>query len=171
MGAERRSVPRVELPQEVKAKVKSALPARILDISSQGAQLEVTAMLCPNTSLDLRIALDAGDIAFRAVVRRCKVWGFGLDEKSRKVLVYRAGVEFMDVAPEVMALLTSNFLFHEKPSEEEIEDEAIDQAIDKLLLDTGGEAHRAPSSRGPVKIRVHTDTIQASRPRRRARRT
>jgi len=158
MPGERRSVPRVELPHPVRAKVKSALPARIVDISSQGAQLEVSAMLRPDVSCDVRISLEDGDVALRAIVRRCKAWGFGLDDKDRRVLLFRAGLEFQDVAPEVMARLTQSFLFMQQATEEEEEPEL---AIDRMLLDADGVAHRAPSSRGPVKIRISADAVEA----------
>jgi hypothetical protein len=162
MPGERRSVPRVDLPEPVRAKVKSALPARIMDISSQGAQLEVSAMLRPGVCCDLRISLDDGDVAVRAVVRRCRAMGYGLDEQDRRVLLYRAGVEFVDVAPEVMARLTSSFLFLQGPSEHQMsEDEETDLVVEQALVDSGGEPHRAPSARGPVKIRIRSDAIRA----------
>lgn len=156
MVGERRSVPRTELQKPVPARVKSALPARIMDISSQGAQLEVSTMLRPTVSCDLRIQLDDGDLAVRAIVRRCKAWGFGLDEKDRRVLLYRAGLEFVDVAPEVMARLTAHFLFQIAAEEEEPE-----LQLDRLLVDSSGEPHRAPTSRGPVKIRISSERIRA----------
>lgn len=151
---ERRAVPRVEVPQPVAAKVKAALPARVLDISSQGAQLEVTTSLRPLTSCDLRIALPDGEVTIRSVVRRCKAWGFGLDEKEQRVLLYRAGVEFSEIPPEVLARLTAAFLYPTPPppQEPENDDESFELAI---LTDESGDPRRAPVN-GPVKIKFDT---------------
>lgn len=158
MPGERRSVPRLELPQPISAKIKAALPARILDISSQGVQLELTTCLRPNVGCDLRIQLGDGDIHVRAVVRRCKAWGFALDEKAQRVLVYRAGMEFEDVSPEVMARLTAEFLFKLQPPEEAEEPELL---TDQSLVYPSGEPHRAPSSHGPVRIRISSERVRA----------
>jgi len=157
---ERRAVPRVEVPQPVPAKVKAALPARVLDISSQGAQLEVTTSLRPLTSCDLRISLPDGEVTIRSVVRRCRAWGFGLDEKEQRVLLYRAGVEFSEVAPEVLARLSSAFLYQAPPTmaDEPIEDEAGSEL--RFLRDGSGDLRRAPVN-GPVKIKFDTAVFNA----------
>ncbi|MGV8039316.1 MAG: PilZ domain-containing protein [Thermoanaerobaculaceae bacterium] len=156
---ERRAVPRVEVPQPVPAKVKAALPARVLDISSHGAQLEVTTSLRPLTSCDLRISLPDGEVTIRSVVRRCKAWGFGLDEKEQRVLLYRAGVEFSEVPPEVLARLSSAFLYQVPPAAEEPSDE--DEEFDlQILTDEAGDPRRAPVN-GPVKIKFDTGVFNA----------
>lgn len=157
---ERRAVPRVEVPQPVSAKVKAALPARVLDISSHGAQLEVTTSLRPLTSCDLRISLPDGEVTIRSVVRRCKAWGFGLDEKEQRVLLYRAGVEFSEVPPEVLARLSSAFLYQAPPAiaEEPLED---DEGFElRILTDESGDPRRAPVN-GPVKIKFDTAVFNA----------
>jgi hypothetical protein len=151
MPGERRSVPRVELPAPVSAKVKAALPARILDISSQGAQIEVTSLLRPGVTCDLKILAKDGELSLRAMVRRCRAWGFGLDEKEQKVLLYRAGFEFEDPSPEDMARITSSFLFSAKPKDAVVEPELL---ADRTLVGPGGVPHRAPMRQGPVKIRI-----------------
>ena len=38
----------------------------------------------------------------RGIVRRCRAWGFGLDERDQRVLLYRAGLEFAEAAPEAL---------------------------------------------------------------------
>ena len=101
--AERRAAQRVAPEQPLSAKVKTSLPARVVDISSRGAQLELINCLRPNVTCELRLQLPDGEVLVRANVRRCRAWGFGLDEKDQRVLLYRAGVEFEDVAPEIVA--------------------------------------------------------------------
>ncbi|HPC82225.1 MAG TPA: PilZ domain-containing protein [Thermoanaerobaculaceae bacterium] len=157
---ERRAVPRVEVPQPVPAKVKAALPARVLDISSHGAQLEVTTSLRPLTSCDLRIALPDGEVTIRSVVRRCKAWGFGLDEKEQRVLLYRAGVEFSDVPPEVLARLSTAFFYQNPPPLPEEPVEAEEEFELQILTGDDGEPRRAPVN-GPVKIKFDTGVFNA----------
>jgi hypothetical protein len=109
---ERRAVPRVEPKQPLDAKVMEIQPARILDISSRGAQIEVAASLQPLGPCDLRIQFADGEFAVHATVRRCRVSGLGLDDKNQRVVLYRAGLEFDEIDPECLALLSSNVLFH-----------------------------------------------------------
>ena len=108
---ERRAVPRVEPKQRLDAKVMADQPARILDISSRGAQIEVADSLQPSRPCDLRIQFADGEFAVRTTVRRCRVWGFGLDGRNQRVVLYRAGLEFDEVAPKCLARLSSNVLF------------------------------------------------------------
>jgi hypothetical protein len=157
MPGERRAVPRVELQDPAKAKVKSALPARILDISSQGAQLEVITLLRPGVTCDLRIQANDGELSLRAVVRRCKAWGFALDEREERILLYRAGVEFDDPSPEDMARISSSFLFLVRPRGEAAEPELLS---DRSLVYPSGAPHHAPVAKGPVKIRISSEAVR-----------
>jgi hypothetical protein len=109
---ERRAVPRVEPKQPLEAKVLAIQSARILDISSRGAQIEVANSLQPSGPCDLRIQFDDGEFAAHATVRRCRASGFGLDDKQERVVLYRAGLEFDEVDPESLARLTSHVLFN-----------------------------------------------------------
>jgi hypothetical protein len=83
---ERRAVPRLELQKPLPARVKTFLPARIVDISPRGAQLELGTSLRPQVPCDLRIQLEGGDIVVHGMVRRCRAWGFGLDEKDQHLV-------------------------------------------------------------------------------------
>jgi hypothetical protein len=107
---ERRAVPRVEPAKTLKAKIRSSLTARVVDISERGAQIEVTSSLRPHTVCDLRIRLGDGELVLRAKVRRCRAWGFGLDDRDQKALFYRAGVEFEALSTEALVKLKSEVL-------------------------------------------------------------
>ncbi len=109
---DRRAVPRIEPKQRLDAKVLMIQPARILDISSRGAQIEVAGSLQPKRRCDLRIQFADGAFAAHATVRRCHASGFGLDEKDQRVVLYRAGLEFDEVDPESLGRLSSHVLFH-----------------------------------------------------------
>ncbi len=108
---ERRAVPRVAPKQPLDATVMLMQSARILDISSRGAHIEVASTLQPSGPSDLRIQFEDGDFAAHATVRRCRAVAFGLNEKGEQVVLYRAGLEFDDVDPESLARLSSHVLF------------------------------------------------------------
>ncbi len=111
VATERRAVPRVEPRSRLDAKIMAAVPARVLDISSRGALIEVARVLQPLRRCDLRIQFPEGEFAVRAIVRRCRAWGFGVDDESQRVMLYRAGLEFEEVAPEYLARLSASLLF------------------------------------------------------------
>ena len=94
---DRRQSKRVQPRQPMLAKVKASVPARIIDISAGGAQLEVVTSLRPRVRCDLRLEIEGAQVSIGSVVRHCKAWGFGFDENDRRVLLYRAGLEFEDV--------------------------------------------------------------------------
>ena len=95
----------------MKAKLKASLQAQIVDISSRGVQLEVENWLRPQAPCDIRIQLDDGEITLRAMVLRCRVCAYGLNCADQPVLLYRAGLEFEDVAPEVLGRLSKSIFF------------------------------------------------------------
>lgn len=157
---ERRAVPRVEPQKPLPARVKTFLPARIVDISSKGAQLELATSLRPELLCDLRIQLESGDIVVHGIVRRCRAWGFGLDEKDQRVLLYRAGIEFDVPAPEALTKMIAKALG--TPVEEGREK----QAATASAKETGGgkaagdTRPRAPRKEGPVKIRISSEHVR-----------
>jgi hypothetical protein len=156
---ERRTVPRVEPPGGVKAKVKTSLPAQIVDISSQGAQVEVSNSLRPRVPCDLRIQLDDGEVLLRATVRRCRAWGFGIDDLNRRVLLYRAGLEFDEVPPEVLARLSSSFLFPDTASSQT---ETLPRPEPPVAAAAAAPATPSGATRrsGPVRIRINSEHVR-----------
>ncbi len=111
VATQRRAVPRVEPRPRLDARVLAGVPARVLDISSRGVQLEVARVLQPQRRCDLRIQFPEGEFAVRVTVRRCRAWGYGFDNEGQRMMLYRAGIEFDEVAPEFLALLSANVLF------------------------------------------------------------
>jgi hypothetical protein len=156
---ERRAVPRVELQKPLQARVKTFLPARIVDISSKGAQLELATSLRPEVPCDLRIQLESGDIVVHAIVRRCRAWGFGLDEKDQRVLLYRAGIEFEEAAPEALTKMIAKALG--AAGEKERPEPAAKTAKAPGTVKADAEDRpRAPRSEGPVKIRISAEHVR-----------
>jgi hypothetical protein len=110
-ATERRAVPRVRPRQLLDAKVLSIQPARVIDISSRGAQIEVAGMLHPSGRCDLRIQFAEGEFSVHATVQRCRASGYGVGQDNEPTVLYRAGLEFDELAPECLAWLSSNVLF------------------------------------------------------------
>jgi hypothetical protein len=157
---ERRAVPRLELQKPLPARVKTFLPARIVDISSRGAQLELATSLRPQVPCDLRIQLEGGDIVVHGMVRRCRAWGFGLDEKDQRVLLYRAGIEFEQPVPEALTKMIAKITG--APAEKRREEQAA-KAPAKETAGTraGADARpRAPRSGGRVRIRISSEHVR-----------
>lgn len=144
---ERRRAPRVEPRKRIPAKVKASVPGRVVDISETGALIEVAYSLRPEVSCELRLQVDGKEYTVKAAVRRCRAWGFGYDENDVRVLLYRAGVEFDGLPPElttrIAALLPSASGAHE----------AVAGGADAA-------APAAPRRTGPVKIRIDARNIR-----------
>jgi hypothetical protein len=162
MGAmtERRAVPRVAPEQGIKAKIKTSLPARVVDISSRGVQLEITNSLRPQVPCDIRIQLGDGEITLRAMVRRCRAWAFGLNDDDQRVLLYRAGLEFEELAPEALARLSAS-IFFDNPTPT-VADEGTPATVPAASPAASEEAAppRAPKRSGPVKIRISSEHVR-----------
>lgn len=158
--SERRAVQRVEPSESLPAKVKTFLPARILDISSQGAQVELASCLRPQVTCDVKITVPGGDIVLRAMIRRCRAWGFGVDEKDQRVLLYRAGLEFEELSPEALARLAGNVLY-DAPADSPPPAAEAEAAVGVATApQQPTELPAAPRREGPVKIRISSEQVR-----------
>jgi len=165
---ERRAAARVAPSEPIPVKLKSSLPARVLDISAGGIQVEVGTSLRPEADCELRVQLAEGEIAVRARVRRCRAWGFGLDESDRRVLLYRAGLQFADLPPEALAKLRRYFETTEgraEPTPVAAAPVAAAAAVPPVVagaLVEGPAAPLPPAPRrsGPVKIRINSEYVR-----------
>jgi hypothetical protein len=158
---ERRAVPRVAPRKPLSARVKAFMPARIVDVSSRGAQIELATSLRPEVPCDLRIQLETGEIVVHAIVRRCRAWGFGLNERDQRVLLYRAGIEFEEAAPEALLAMIANALGSAevgKPTEEPVEGAPPAELAEKEPEKE--TPPRAPKTGGPVRIRVSAEHVR-----------
>jgi hypothetical protein len=150
---ERRAVPRVEPKKPLSARIKAFMPARIVDISSRGAQIELATSLRPEVPCDLRIQVEPHDIVIRAIVRRCRAWGFGLDDRDQRVLLYRAGIEFEEPPPQALAELLAAAVEADARAAQTPAAAAASEPDSKAAV-------RAPRNEGPVKIRVNSEQIR-----------
>jgi hypothetical protein len=160
---ERRAAARVAPSEPIPVKMKSSLPARVLDISAGGVLVEVGTSLRPEADCELRVQLAEGEVMVRAKVRRCRAWGFGLDESDRRVLLYRAGLQFSDLPPEALAKLRRYFetpeAHREVPPAAAVE--AAREVTEGALVDVAPpELPSAPRRSGPVKIRINSEYVR-----------
>jgi hypothetical protein len=99
--AERRRSRRITPPDSIEVRVNSRIQARIVDISTLGAQLEVASALSPASTCNLAVTTDSGLLFLRARVQRCRAAAVpASDGDHGSQLVYLAGVEFIDLGAE-----------------------------------------------------------------------
>jgi hypothetical protein len=115
MPEKRRSV-RFRPSGALYGRVKS-VPAKVVDISLHGAQVELCQSLPRRAEYRLVLPAPEGSLELRAVVRRCmltdlKRAGEAAQEAHLPRLkagdgltIYRAGLEFMELQPEQLAVL------------------------------------------------------------------
>ncbi len=97
-GPERRKYPRVPLKGEVKGKIHTVSAAPVIDLSVEGALLEVPCVLEPKTTYTLRLAIGPTEqLEVKGKVIRSYVHGFERNERGETVIKYRAAVQFQAV--------------------------------------------------------------------------
>ncbi len=161
--SERRATARVAPSEAIPVKLKSSLPARVLDISPGGVQVEVGTSLRPEADCELRVQLVDGEMLVRAKVRRCRAWGFGLDESDRRVLLYRAGLQFSDLPAESLTKLRRYFATQEAQAAAVAAQpaEPAPAITEGALVDSPpAELPPAPRASGPVKIRINSEYVR-----------
>ena len=101
---DRRNATRVAPPKPISAKLKTTLVARVVDISIRGLQVELPYALPIRARCDLRLQMEDGEVFLGAFVRRCTVHGWA-ERQGKKVLLYRAGLQFEASSREVLKVL------------------------------------------------------------------
>lgn len=157
---ERRGAPRLTPVNELPVRVRAFLPARVVDISRTGVQLELSSLLRVGVQCDVKLTLDGTELRWPATVRRCRATQFGVDETGQKVLLYRAGLEFASMSDQDWARL-ERFLAKAGPAGTGVELDHRD-----VLQTAGGEETgppaEDPSTRrvGPIKVKVDTSRFK-----------
>ena len=83
---------------EVRGKIHTVSSAPVVDLSVNGALLEVTCVLKPKTMYTLRLAVGPTEqLEVKGKVVRSYVHGFERNERGETVIKYRAAVQFQDV--------------------------------------------------------------------------
>jgi len=140
---DRRRSERIPVVREVVGRVKATVPARIVDISRHGMQVEIPAALRPTVACDICIQAPGGELKVRARVQRCRARALTPSENGEKLLVYRAGMEFIGM------------------------DEATWHRFTELLGPSGAPEDAGDGSgkgqkrrRGPIRIKVDSEFIR-----------
>jgi hypothetical protein len=129
-------VERVVAPEGVTARVKAFVPARLVDVSLRGAQVEVAVSLQPRQSCALRLRIGGDELTLPSTVRRSRVVGFGVDEKSQTTTVYRAGLEFEPTEDAVHERLARFLAAHPAV----LDDVASDLGLPAIVFEAEGGA-------------------------------
>jgi hypothetical protein len=108
-GRERRKRPRVPVQKgEVSGRIHTINSAPIVDISENGALIEIPASLRPGTVYVMRLSFGPElHLSLRTRVVRTYVHAFQSNEKGESVVSYRAALEFVEMSdPERQLLRT-----------------------------------------------------------------
>lgn len=158
---ERRRSQRVAIPDELFGKVKATVPARIVDLSRDGVQVEIPTALRPAVECDISVPTAEGDLRLRARVQRCRATSMKPNDGNGNRLVYRAGLQFVEVPAADLALLAETL--QDIAGSPDNEPTAPMPAAAPLPGATAG-AQEKPSKkakrRGPVKIRLNSENIR-----------
>ncbi len=138
---ERRSNRRVRPNEELLGRVKATVPARVVDLSVDGALIEVGCILRPSAECDLWIPGDGfQSVKLRAEVRRCRAIGVEELPGGERGMMYRAGLRFTALEPEARG--------------------ALERHIAKNIPDDDSGAQPAKKPSGRIRIRINSEDIQ-----------
>lgn len=95
---ERRGEPRLAaaLLQMPQATLRPGCPVDVIDLSSQGIQVESVRPLRPDSLVLARVVVGEQAVTIRAVVLRCAVWAV-----ESEAVTYRAGLRFEELCPPI----------------------------------------------------------------------
>ena len=97
-GAERRRHPRVPVHGEVMGSIHTVASAPFVDLSENGALLEVSCSLKPGSFYRLKFTVpETGEMLLKTRVVRSFVQGFKTGPKGETVLLYRTALEFVEL--------------------------------------------------------------------------
>jgi len=142
MMNDRRRSPRVAPPQETMATVKATVPAKILDLSVRGMQVEVASTLRPGVDCNVSVPVPSGDLKIRARVERCRARSFSNVENCEGGMIYHAGLSFVELSTD--------------------DREALEDAIVEFSLSEapgGGTGGNGDDTLGPIKIRIAPEHV------------
>jgi hypothetical protein len=96
MGDERRRDERLRILGSLQGDVTIVQPVRVMDISINGASVEIERPLVIESLHDFRLPLGEVSVVVKARVAYCRISDIWPDH-----VIYRAGVEFINVQPQV----------------------------------------------------------------------
>ena len=78
------------------ATLRPGCPVDVIDLSSQGIQVESVRPLRPDSLVLARVVVGEQSVTLRAVVLRCSVWAV-----ESEAVTYRAGLRFEELCPPI----------------------------------------------------------------------
>jgi len=105
---ERRGANRNQPENDVTVTIFGSRPARLVNISADGALLEVTSALNPKLEYRLSLPLMDGPVRLRAKVTRCRLVG-KTEAGAHGRPVYSVGVQFLGVDSKLAAAIEYSF--------------------------------------------------------------
>ena len=106
----KRQAERVDVPGQVTGAVTVFQPMTILNISVRGMLMELAISLQNDSLHDFRLSLDGRSVVVKGRVVYCQIG----DLREGSVL-YRCGVEFVELPPHVQAALDDFVAAHKAP--------------------------------------------------------
>lgn len=92
---EKRKSPRVRAEKGSRGQLKATIPVTIVNASTIGVLIELSAPLRPGSTYDLAATLLGIPVNVLVRVTRCRAGGFVPDGKGGRLLQFRAGAEFV----------------------------------------------------------------------------
>ncbi len=138
---DRRRSKRVKPDENLVGTVKATVPARVVDISPYGAQVEIPSALRPMVECDVTLPLERGPLRVRARVQRCRATTMERSATAGPMLMYRAGLEFIAIDEATAEVLRSEF-------------------APATAAATDGRAPAKPQRTGPIKIRIDSKFLR-----------
>jgi hypothetical protein len=96
----KRDTDRVSVPSPLHGEVKVFQPMIILDVSRGGAQIETPFALQLDSLHDFRVSLGERSVVVKGRIAHCHI-----GELREGIVLYRTGVEFIEVSDHVQAAL------------------------------------------------------------------
>lgn len=102
---ERRRHPRFVVGGKATTRVTAVYEASLVDISLGGALVEHAHIVRPGTISYLVLTLKGGEVSVSCRVVRSVVHRPEVDPEGERVLIYRTGLEYIDLSDETLGLL------------------------------------------------------------------
>ena len=109
-GPERRRNPRLVVGGDAEARVTAIYETSLVDISVGGALIEHAHIVRPGTMSYLILTLKGRDVSVACRAIRSLVHRPEMDPEGERTLVYRTGLEYVDLSDETLRLLDEYIL-------------------------------------------------------------
>jgi hypothetical protein len=100
MAGEKRDTERLDILGELQGEVSVLAPLTVKEISHGGALVETSFPLQLNSLHEFRLALDGRPVVLRGRIAHCRIV-----DVEQEVVVYRAGLEFINPSHHVVAAI------------------------------------------------------------------